>query len=452
MMNKKGKQKDWSFEEPGVPKEFSLWLDGGTNRQLEEFKCKKTSEFQAWLARMIVRVIQGRKMDIRLASTVENLDQQKVQKLKEKALVLYLIERDLFGPLIAHFTLSIYRWQRGGILPGISVALLRDFQPFYIALKELDVDIRPWYLRRDLFGMVKGAPRMAGHDGKLAKFLKPLLTEEHVNLLDSGCWGTVVYEIASLRVLTNWLSNSGAAKRLYKLKPQSRVDALQAELPAELRNLLNTGLNKRQVSIRWGVAKAIVQENDYLEEVIKQGGRTLTTSALFHYSHAYRDSRYSAYNHRMIYSHIDAIASEVMPNTYFGEVINDAMEENLASKDKVGPTRLIMNGKCIEANVERNLSFETEVLALAANEGARHSIAIAKEKQGSGIPLDPKTSVAHIACLYKSGKKKCYNGVFIGKSPTWSRGRYFLSKVWPTLTNNPYSTYVPFDPEKGVQI
>ena len=208
---------------------------GETNPQVDQFTVKLDSQFFHWLQD------QGEMDPI----------------LQNKAVMHYFTERDLLGQLISHFALSIAAWQHDGKLPGKSVAMLRDFQPFYLAAQEAGVDLEPWYLRRAMFCIddeltpEDEATIGASHNGKLSVWLEPLLSCQHLNLLDSGCWGTVVYDVASLRSVVSWLVSSGAAQTLEQLKTGLRVGKFQEIIPPQLFKLINTGLNTDEVSMKW---------------------------------------------------------------------------------------------------------------------------------------------------------------------------------------------------------
>lgn len=377
--------------------------------------------------------------------------------LQNKAVMHYFTERDLLGPLISHFALSISAWQKDGKLPGKSVAMLRDFQPFYLAAQEAGADLEPWYLRRAMFCIddeltpEDEATIGASHNGKLAVWLEPLLSCQHLNLLDSGCWGTVVYDVASLRSVVSWLVSSGAAQSLSQLKSGLRVGKFQEIIPAELSQLIGTGLNSDEVSMKWGLLHHLIQDNEFLANILKLTGQPLTTTALDHYSHPYNDPRFNG--HKLIYSHIDVVAGKVMSSPLVGELVNDTIEENKASKSIKGPTKLIINGSGVEVVLEDNQP-EIKLCALAACWGAKHSTQIAMVKQESGLlAADPAETVAYMESLIAKAKvENVWTGVFPSNTPTWSEGGHFLSNIWPILQNNPYSTYKPFNPQTGVSL
>ncbi|MEK7513697.1 MAG: hypothetical protein AAB580_02310 [Patescibacteria group bacterium] len=377
--------------------------------------------------------------------------------LQNKAVMHYFTERDLLGPLISHFALSISAWQKDGKLPGKSVAMLRDFQPFYLAAQEAGADLEPWYLRRAMFCIddeltpEDEATIGASHNGKLAVWLEPLLSCQHLNLLDSGCWGTVVYDVASLRSVVSWLVSSGAAQSLSQLKSGLRVGKFQEIIPAELSQLIGTGLNSDEVSMKWGLLHHLIQDNEFLANVLKLKGQPLTTTALDHYSHPYNDPRFNG--HKLIYSHIDAVAGMVMSSPLVGELVNDTIEENKASKTIKGPTKLVINGSGVEVVLEDNNS-KTKLCALAAGIGASHATQLAMVKQESGlVAADPAKTVAYMETLITKAKaEKIWTGVFPSNTPTWSEGNHFLSNIWPVLQHNPYSTYKPFNPQTGVNL
>ncbi|MBU1323396.1 hypothetical protein KKE48_01630 [Patescibacteria group bacterium] len=378
--------------------------------------------------------------------------------LQNKAIMHYFTERDLLGPLISHFALSIANWQKEGKLPGKSVAMLRDFQPFYLAAEELGANLEPWYLRRAMFCIddeltpQDEAKIGAAHNGKLAVWLEPLLSCQHLNLLDSGCWGTVVYDVASLRSVVSWLVNSGGAEALSTLKSGLRVGQFQELIPVELSQLIDTGLNSKEVAMKWGVLHHLIQDNDFLAKVLGLKGQNLTTTALDHYSHPFNDPRFN--RHKLIYSHIDSVAGAVMSSPLVGELINDTIEENKASKVIKGPTKLVVNGlEKVDVVLEEN-TFETKICALAACLGAKHSAQLALAKQESGLPAaDPQETVVYMELLINKAKlEKVWTGVFPSNTPTWSEGGHFLSDIWSVLQHNPYSTYKSFNPETGVNL
>lgn len=385
-------------------------------------------------------------------------DQGEIEPLlQNKAIMHYFTERDLLGPLISHFALSIANWQKEGKLPGKSVAMLRDFQPFYLAAQELGADLEPWYLRRAMFCIddeltpEDEAKIGAAHNGKLTVWLEPLLSCQHLNLLDSGCWGTVAYDMASLRSAVSWLVNSGTGEELLKLKPGLRVGQFQEKIPAELVQLIDAGLNSNEVSMKWGVLHHIILDNDFLAKILALKGHNLTTTALDHYSHPYNDPRFKG--HQMIYSHIDAVAGRVMSSPLVGELVNDTIEENKASKAVKGPTKLAINGSGVEVILEDNQP-ETKLCALSAQMGAVHAVHLAMAKQEAGlIAANPSETVAYMESLIAKAKaENIWTGVFPSNTPTWSEGDHFLSNIWPVLQNNPYSTYKPFNPETGVSL
>lgn len=378
--------------------------------------------------------------------------------LQNKAIMHYFTERDLLGPLISHFALSISNWQKEGKLPGKSVAMLRDFQPFYLASQKLGADLDPWYLRRAMFCIddeltpEDEAKIGASHNGKLAVWLEPLLSCQHLNLLDSGCWGTVVYDVASLRSATSWLANSGTAVKLSKLKSGLRVGQFQEMVPAELSRLIDTGLNQQEVSMKWGVLHNLIQDNDFLEVMAALDGQELTTTALDHYSHPFSDPRFN--NHQMIYSHIDSVAGAVMSTPLIGELVNDTIEENKASKAIKGPVKLILNGSDkVSVVLEDNLP-EIKLCAQAACLGAVHSAQLAMAKTEAGLPpADPQETVQYMESLILKAKlENVWTGVFPSNTPTWSEGGHFLDNIWAVLAKNKYSTYKQFSPETGIDI
>ena len=422
---------------PQLLGEFLAGLKHGeTDLQVDSFTKSLDSQFFSWL--------QGQ-------GEVEPL-------LQNKAIMHYFTERDLLGPLISHFALSINNWQKEGKLPGKSVAMLRDFQPFYLAAQELGADLEPWYLRRAMFCIddeltpEDEAKIGAAHNGKLAVWLEPLLSCQHLNLLDSGCWGTVVYDVASLRSVVSWLVNSGAAEVLSTLKSGLRVGQFQELIPAELSKLIDTGLNSNEVSMKWGVLQHLIQDNEFLAEILNLKGQALTTTALDHYSHPFNDPRFNG--HKLIYSHIDSVAGIVMSSPLVGELVNDTIEENKASKTVKGPTKLVMNGsETVDVVLEENQS-EIKICALAACLGATHAAQLAMAKQESGLPVaDSQETVIYMESLIKKAKlEKVWTGVFPNNTPTWSEGGHFLTDIWPVLQHNPYSTYKPFNPKTGVSL
>jgi len=408
---------------------------GETNPQVDQFTAKLDSQFFHWLQ-----------------------DQGEIEPvLQNKAVMHYFTERDLLGSLISHFALSIANWQKEGKLPGKSVAMLRDFQPFYLAAQELGANLEPWYLRRAMFCIddeltpEDEATIGASHNGKLSVWLEPLLSCQHLNLLDSGCWGTVVYDVASLRSVISWLVSSGAAQELAQLKTGLRVGKFQEIIPNELSQLIGTGLNSDEVSMKWGVLHHLILDNEFLAEILKLQGQPLTTTALDHYSHPYNDPRFNG--HQLIYSHIDVVAGAVMSSPLMGELVNDTIEENKASKIIKGPTKLVINGLGVEVVLEDNQP-ETKLCALAAGIGASHATQLAMVKQKSGlVAADPAGTVSYMETLIAKAKaEKIWTGVFPSNTPTWSEGNHFLSDIWPVLQHNPYSTYKPFNPNTGVEL
>lgn len=408
---------------------------GETNPQVVKFSTELDQQFFGWLEG------QG------------ELD----PVLQNKAVMHYFTERDLLGPLISHFALSISAWQKDGKLPGKSVAMLRDFQPFYLAAQEAGADLEPWYLRRAMFCIddeltpEDEATIGASHNGKLSVWLEPLLSCQHLNLLDSGCWGTVVYDVASLRSVVSWLATSGAAQSLSQLKSGLRVGKFQEIIPAELSKLIGTGLNSDEVSMKWGILHHLIQDNEFLANILKLSDQPLTTTALDHYSHPYNDPRFNG--HKQIYSHIDAVAGGVMSSPLVGELVNDTIEENKASKSIKGPTKLVINGSGVEVVLEDNQS-ETKLCALSAQIGAIHATQLAMAKQKSGLPAaDPTKTVQYMESLIiKAKAEQIWTGVFPSNTPTWSEGGHFLSDIWPVLQHNPYSTYKQFNPKTGVNL
>ncbi|MDZ7586381.1 MAG: hypothetical protein U0946_01385, partial [Patescibacteria group bacterium] len=390
---------------------------GETNSQLDNFTKSLDGQFFQWL--------QGQ-------GEMESV-------LKNKAVMHYFTERDLLGPLISHFALSIAAWQKDGKLPGKSVAMLRDFQPFYLAAQEIGADLEPWYLRRAMFCIddeltpEDEATIGAAHNGKLAVWLEPLLSCQHLNLLDSGCWGTVVYDVASLRSVVSWLVESGAAQTLSQLKTGLRVGKFQEIIPSPLSQLINTGLNSKEVSMKWGVLHHLIQDNEFLVKILGLKGHNLTTTALDHYSHPFNDPRFDG--HKLIYSHIDSITGAVMSSPLVGELVNDTIEENKASKAVKGPTKLVMNSsQTVDVVLEENQP-EIKICALAACFGAKHSAQLALVKQESGLAaVDPAETVLYMESLIVKAKaENIWTGVFPSNTPTWSQGSHFLTDIWPVL-------------------
>lgn len=457
MMEKVSKQAEQALANPDIFNQLVADLKHGhTSVQVKELEREQAVEFDIWSEKLIAPLATERLENPNTASQVEYLTDADLARIKKKAEMHYLVERDLVGPLIVHFAHSIKGWQQGGMLPDLTVGMFRDFQPFYVASTELGANIAPWYLRRALFSIgdeldtddiVKDA---TDHSKKLALWLKPLLTADHVNLLDSGCWGTVVYEIAGLRSVVNWLANSGKAEQLEKMPASLRSDKLYAMLPPELVEFLNTGFSPAEVKTRWEVVSAIVNNDEYLKAVKGLFGQQITTTALDHYSHPWRDPRVP--NHQMIYSHIDVVAGVAMPSAIFGELINDTIEENHASKIYKGPTQLQMKkAGSVEVVLEKNNSFEEEVAAWASCKGVQHAVQIALKKMSLGIDIDPKETVAHMSYLANRGNtQEIFTGVLPHNTPTWSKGHHFIANIWPKLANNPYSTYKPFNHVKGV--
>jgi hypothetical protein len=450
MMGKLGAQVEETLVSPLALSDFKLGLrHGEKSTPVEEFKKEKLHEYRAWIPQVFAKVAQERQASPNLASTVVDLNELKAKKILAKAEMHYEIETHLVGPLISHFAHAIYDWQKEGKLKGLSVAMLRDFQPFYVALQELGANIEPWYLRRAMFSIddelspEDEAKIGAAHNGKLALWLEPLLTAEHLNLLDSGCWGTVVYDMAVVRSAINWLANSGEAQKLAALRSPLRIDSLHGALPKELVELLNAGLNSHEVSMRWGLMHTIVSDDQFLAKIKSLAGKTLGTTGLDHYSHAWADPRVA--NHQMIYSHIDVVAGSAMPDPAFGECINDTIEENGASKRVLGPTVLAVKNGQVSVVVEPNPSLEAEIIALAAGKGAQHATQIAQKRLELGMgPADPKETVAHMATLAaKRDKEDIFTGV-LPHTPTWSQGPHFVANIWSKLAGNPYSTYEPF--------
>lgn len=452
MMEKVNKQAEQTLADPDMFNQFVAGLKGDTFSQVEELERGQAIEFDVWSEKLIAHLAAERLANPNTASQVEHLTDADLARIKKKAEMHYLVERDLVGPLIVHFSHAIQKWQQGGQLYGLTAGMFRDFQPFYVAGKELGADISPWYLRRALFNIgdeldtddvVKDA---TDHTKKLALWLKPLLIADHVNLLDSGCWGTVVYEIAGLRSVVNWLANSGKAAQLEKMHGLLRPDKLYGILPPELVGLLDTGFSPGEVKTRWGVVETMVNDDQYLQEVKLLAGKQITTTALDHYSHAWKDPRIP--NHKMIYSHIDAVVGDAMPSAIFGELVNDTIEENHASKIYKGPTQLKMKEDgSVEVVLEKNDSFEEEVAAWASCKGVQHAVQIALKKMSLGIHIDPKEIVTHMGCLANKGNTQgIFTGVLPHNTPTWSKGHHFISNIWPKLAHNPYSTYKPFIP------
>ena len=183
----------------------------------------------------------------------------------------------------------------------------------------------------------------------------------------------------------------------------------------------------------------LILDNGFLAKILGLKGQELTTTALDHYSHPYNDPRFNG--HKLIYSHIDAVAGAVMSSPLVGELVNDTIEENKASKTIKGPTNLVINGSGVEVVLEDN-NPETKLCALAAGIGAKHATQLAMVKQKSGM----ETLIA------KAKAEKIWTGVFPSNTPTWSEGNHFLSDIWPVLQHNPYSTYKPFNPNTGVEL
>ncbi|KKS80035.1 MAG: hypothetical protein UV54_C0018G0005 [Candidatus Beckwithbacteria bacterium GW2011_GWA2_43_10] len=408
---------------------------GETNPQVDKVTANLDGQFFSWLQE------QGEMEPV----------------LQNKAVMHYFTERDLLGPLISHFALSIAAWQKDGKLPGKSVAMLRDFQPFYLAAQEAGADLEPWYLRRAMFCIddeltpEDEAKIGTAHNGKLAVWLEPLLSCQHLNLLDSGCWGTVVYDMASLRSVVNWLVNSSAAEVLSTLKSGLKAGQFQEMIPMELSQLIDTGLNSNEVSMKWGVLHHLIQDNEFLAKISGLKGQNLTTTALDHYSHPFNDPRFNG--HQLIYSHIDSVAGFVMSSPLVGELVNDTIEENKASKAIKGPTKLVINDSGVEVVLEDNTP-ETKLCALAASMGASHAVQLAMVKQKSGlVAADPAETVQYMESLIAKAKvERIWTGVFPSNTPTWSKGNHFLSNIWPVLQHNPYSTYKPFNPNTGVNL
>jgi len=409
---------------------------GETNSKVDKFAADLDGEFFDWL----------------------HLQEEAEQLLQNKAVMHYFTERDLLGPLISHFALSISSWQKEGKLPGKSVAMLRDFQPFYLAAKEFGAELDPWYLRRAMFCIddeltpEDEAKIGASHNGKLSVWLEPLLSCQHLNLLDSGCWGTVVYDMVSLRSVVSWLANSGTAGKLSKLKPGLRIGQFQEQIPSELSTLIDTGLNSQEVSMKWGVLHNLIQDNEFLEAMVALEGQELTTTALDHYSHPFSDPRFN--NHQMIYSHIDTVAGAVMFSPLMGELVNDTIEENKASKAVKGPVKLTLNGSDKVSVVLEDNFPEIKLCAQAACLGAVHSAQLAMVKIEAGLPAaDPQETVQYMESLILKAKlENVWTGVFPSNTPTWSEGGHFLDNIWSVLAKNKLSTYRQFSPETGVDL
>ncbi len=451
MMDKVATQMEHMLANPHIFKELQESLQhGSTSPEVIQIQKDQEDAFGIWIENCIQeRMIEKKQSTI--GDGVENLSPETLLRIKKKAEMHYLVERDLVGPLIFHFANAIATWQKNGMLPGLTVGMFRDFQPFFVAANELGAHIEPWYLRRALFRMgdeldKKDIVKEGGdYIAKLAMWLKPLLTAEHVNLLDSGCWGTIVYEIAGLRSVLNWLANSQECiKQLEETSSKDRLKKCKEMLPVELFEVINTGVTLAETETRWGILQEIVNNSDYLDAVKKLKGQTLTTTALDHYSHAWQDPRFP--NHQQIYSHIDIVAKGAMPSPIFGEIVNDTIEENHASKIYKGPTQLeIQEDGSVDVILEKNDEFEEEIAAWASCKGVQDAVQICLMKMKLGILVDPTETIAHMNYLANKAKtSNTFTGVLPQNTPTWSEGNYFLSHVWPLLTNNPYSTYVPF--------
>ena len=143
-----------------------------------------------------------------------------------------------------------------------------------------------------------------------------------------------------------------------------------------------------------------------------------------------------------------------MSSPLVGELVNDTIEENKASKAVKGPTKLVMNGsETVDVILEEN-TLETKICALAACFGAKHAAQLVLAKQESGLPsTNPQETVIYMESLIKKAKlQKIWTGVFPSNTPTWSEGGHFLTDIWPVLQYNPYSTYKPFNPKTGVSL
>lgn len=414
--------------------------------------------------RNVAQVIRSRWEETPFRHTVKNLDQFDYANILEHGAYHYVLERDLFGPLIVNFAKDIKTLFKKKFTEQpdfLVVGMRRDFEPFGRAMRQLGVPETPAYFRRSIFmntDPFDSTDRFVGAEEQHITRLAALLKESRVTtapdalFLDSGCWGTLIAEFAGLRSFLSWLSTNQLAEELLSLPPEERFDRVVAIAPESFVRALDAvidpveqGQPLDEPERRRKLWKKVLTDNEVLTNL---QGQELKTTAIDFYSHQGRDPRYPRHE-KSVMSWIDTVAGDAIPD-WFGEIVNDAIEENLASKAWAGPTELREepDGKT-GVVLLRNMDPMKEVAAIAARKGVEDAVEIYQLRDTLGMPVTPAETLQHmIALRQKTLDTGKWTGVPPWNTPTWNPGTEFLGAdgAWERMTCFPESTYYNVDP------
>ncbi len=388
--------------------------------------------------------------DPKAEQTVTSLTQKDVERIGQLAHMDYVTSRDLLGPVIVGCTESIGKMQEQGALPGRLQGFMRDFYPFYVAGKDLQVPIEPLWLRRALHGIKDSfdskdtAELDEAHIGKLIKLYEKggLLTQD-VTLLDTGMYGSITYEILVMRESLNRLAIEGKMEEIIAKPAHQREAYFYNSLPPHLIEALSTTYSENEMTsaTRFAMLRQLLtQRSDILEQLNPNGMKTAMLNLSSRHDN---DPRFQGSD--AIRGWLETVGEDVLPPALGSVIICDTFEESvLASKFWKGPTKLDDNGNPV---LYKN-GLESEMRARASRKGVQHAVMLHQENQRQGQTHDVRNTLSHMMDLHgRSSKDGKYRGI-IGPTPPWQHGKFMVEYMYPMVAQD--STTLQTIPREAV--